>query len=370
MSSPLCQYFGKCGGCTSQHIEYETQIINKKNQLARSIDFSDITVVDDQPYYYRNRMDLIFHPHGLGFREKGKWYSIVDIQQCVISNSKLNQLLNEIRDFFKGVDSFDLHKHTGTYRYAVIRTPEYDSSISFVLNEKSTKIAEAHEKIKAFAAKIIANNIIITYANPESDVSISSDFFVVKGKDMLEETYLGKKFLYSVQGFFQNNFRMAEKMHQHVHAILKSYKPAHKHLLDLYAGVGTFGIINAGLFKTVTMIESVKECIDAANQNIVNNEVKNVQAFVLDAQHIKRLNLQQPLFVITDPPRSGMSEKTIELLKNLEPEVIIYVSCNIEQLGKDVKKFKKYQLKSAALFDLFPQTPHSEAIVELVRKTD
>ncbi len=379
MATPLCQYFGTCGGCTTQHINYDIQVQNKKNLLTRNIDFGDkiseIKVFSDEPYHYRNRMDLIFHSTGLGFREKGKWYSIVDIEQCVISNNKLNQLLKEVRDFFKGVDSFDLHKHTGTYRYAVIRTPEHDSSISFVLNERSTKIAEAHENIKKFAEITSANNIVITYANPESDVSISSDFFVVKGKDMLEETYIGKRFLYSIQGFFQNNFRMAEKMHQYVHALLDSYNThpyntRDKHLLDLYCGVGTFGIINAELFKTVTMVESVKECIDAAQQNIIFNSVKNAQAHVLDAQHIKRLPLQQPLFVITDPPRSGMSEKTIEILKTLEPDVIIYVSCNIEQLGKDVKKFKKYTLKSAALFDLFPQTPHAEAVVELVKKVN
>jgi 23S rRNA (uracil1939-C5)-methyltransferase len=89
---------------------------------------------------------------------------------------------------------------------------------------------------------------------------------------------------------------------------------------------------------------------------------------LLDAMQLKKLDLPDSLFVITDPPRSGMHEKTIEQLKKLRPKVIVYVSCNVVQLGKDLPKFKDYRIRSAALFDLFPQTPHSEAVVELVLK--
>ena len=137
-------------------------------------------------------------------------------------------------------------------------------------------------------------------------------------------------------------------------------------MLDLYAGVGTFGIINSGLFKEVYIVESDKNCIDAAKINIKNNSIKNAKEILLDAMKLKQLTLPKDLFVITDPPRSGMHPKTIEQLKNLKPKIIIYVSCNIEQLSKDLNKFSDYSIKSAALFDLFPQTPHIEAVVELV----
>ncbi|MBS3161724.1 23S rRNA (uracil-5-)-methyltransferase RumA, partial [Candidatus Woesearchaeota archaeon] len=73
-------------------------------------------------------------------------------------------------------------------------------------------------------------------------------------------------------------------------------------------------------------------------------------------------------YVITDPPRSGMHPKTIQQLNVIKPEVIIYISCNIEQLGKDLEKFPGYKIKNAAMFDMFPQTNHIEAIVEMVKK--
>ena len=160
---------------------------------------------------------------------------------------------------------------------------------------------------------------------------------------------------------------MAEKMLEYVHALLGKHDTKQAALLDLYGGVGTFGIILADLFQSVTTVESVPSCVKAAEKNIAENKVPNVKATLLDAMQLKKLTLQKPLFVVTDPPRSGMHPKTIQQLNVLQPEVIIYVSCNIQQLAKDLPKFKNYQIKSAALFDLFPQTPHVEAIVELVK---
>lgn len=363
----MCGYFGKCGGCSLQHADYGTQLKNKRGALAKAVMREDIQVFSGEPYGYRNRMDMVFHESGIGFREKGTWWKPLPIERCEISNGKLNELVGELNSFFAVVDAFDLKKHTGTFRYAVIRTPSEDSSISFVLNSGSQRIAQAIERIKEFAGKTAAKNVIVTYAAPETDVSVSDEYFVVKGSDMISERLMGNLFKYSVQGFFQNNHEMAERMHEYVNSRLKTHDCKGAHLLDLYGGVGTFGINNASLFRGVTIVESVPPCIEAAKINMEINGVKNGEAMLLDATHLKKLDLPRPLFVVTDPPRTGMHPKTIEQLNALSPKAIIYISCNIEQLGKDIPKFKGYKLKSAAMFDLFPQTPHIEAVAELVR---
>jgi len=367
MATPLCPYFGSCGGCTAQHIDYSLQLQNKQAALAR-ITKGNIEVFSGKEYFYRNRMDFIFHNNGLGLREKGRWDKIVDVERCVIADERINKTLQEIRSFFKDPDFFDVKKHSGTFRYAVIRCAN-ETSVSFVLNEKSSRLAEAVEKIKQFASISPVESILVTYVPPESDVSVSSEYFVVKGNDTLDAMYIGKTFAYPIQGFFQNNHEMAERMQQYAHDLLKKYLTADAHLLDLYAGVGTFGIVNASLFKAVTLVESVPPAIEAAKRNIQTNEVKNVKAILLDAKQIQKLSVQQPLYVITDPPRSGMDQKTIQTLNAWKPQVILYISCNPEQLAKDLPKLKNYEIKSAALFDLFPQTPHSEAVIELVRKS-
>jgi len=362
-----CPYFGACGGCTSQHVPYELQLENKKKLIVARTKHPDVKVFSGNALSYRNRMDFIFHDSGLGFREKGKWWKIVDVAACPISDERINKLLSEIREYFKGADAFDLKKHTGTYRYAVIRVAD-DSCISLVLNPASSKLSEAVEKIKGYADKSSADNILITYVNPETDQSTSADYFVVKGKDVLTENYLGKQFSYSAQGFFQNNHAMAEKMHAYVHNLLKGYDNIGFCLLDLYGGVGSFGIVNASLFKSVVSVESFEGCTLSAKENITANAVDNMTALCLDAAQLKKIELPEALMVITNPPRSGMHEKTIEQLKRLKPKVIIYVSCNPDQLGKDLPKFKQYTVKSVTLFDLFPQTPHMEAVAELVLK--
>lgn len=368
MVQPACPYFGNCGGCSAQHIDYKLQLENKAKQLSSSIKFTGIKRFGSKEYGYRNRMDFVFHKNGVGLRRKGSWHNIVDIERCEIANEKLNMLLKEVRDFFSVPDYFDVIKKSGTLRYAVIRTPQQDSSISFMLNSDSSRIKEAVEKIREFSNVTTAGNALVSYCPSNTDISISDDYFVVKGSDMLKESYLGKTFWYSSQGFFQNNSEMAEAMQAYCNGLLKKYETSKADLLDLYGGVGTFGIINSSLFKSITIVESIKQCIDAANKNFQENNITNAKALLLDAKQLRKVPLRKPLFVVTDPPRSGMHPKTIECLKELKPEVIIYVSCNVEQLGKDLPKFREYEIKSAALFDLFPQTVHSEAIVELVRK--
>lgn len=367
MAIPPCPYFNTCGGCTTQHLDYSLQIEQKRKALAQAVNFSDIKIFSGKEYSYRNRMDFVFHSRGLGLRERGKWYSIVDIQKCVISDEKINTLLREVQGYFANPDAFDVRKHTGTFRYAVIRaTLLGDTSISFVLNENSSRLGEAVAKITQFSAKTTAKNIMVAVVPAQTDVSISENASVIKGSKYLQEQFLGKTFYFPIQGFFQNNSPMAEKMQEYVRGLLQQYPTFSAHLLDLYGGVGTFGIINADLFQGVTIID-IGLSIDAAYKNMEANYIKNGTALVLDARQLKKISFPRPLFVITDPPRTGMHPKTIDQLNALQPEVIIYISCNISQLEKELPKLKNYTIKSAALFDLFPQTNHSEAVVELVK---
>lgn len=356
MAVPLCKYFGKCNGCTSQHLDYATQLENKRRNVVNAIKFDDITVVHGEEYFYRNKMDLLFKEEKIGFRNKEN--KIIDIEDCVIADKRLTELLKEIRIVFKtqaGIMS------------AVIRTPTNNSCINFILDKNSMNLKECVEKIKEFSKKTSADNVLVSHAEKTEKGIEIKESFAEKGTVFLRETYLGKEFIYSALGFFQNNSAVAEKMQTYVNDLLKKYETKNSALLDLYAGVGTFGIINSYFFKNVIIAENDKNCIEAANKNIILNNAKNTSALVLDAKKLKKISLPKELFVITDPPRSGMDEETVTQLKKLEPEVIIYISCSLSQLKKDIPKFKKYKIKSAAIFDMFPQTNHIESVVELIR---
>ena len=378
-AEPKCQYFRNCGGCSAQHIPYELQLANSKRMMAKlfAVDEETVKVFSENEYNYRNRMDFIVHSGGLGLRKKGQWNKIVDIFECQIAMPAVNKLLIEVRDFLlnldAGIDFFDLHKQTGSFKYCLIRVSRSgDSSVSFCLNEDSSSLKDSIETVKQYALVSSANNVIVSYQPKERDQSTSENYFVVKGSEELSENFLGKKYYYSSQGFFQNNPVMAEKMVDYVKKLFSKYSDTKEsQLLDLYGGVGTFGIALADLFEKVYVMELFAPSIDLAKKNIEKNNLSNVSALVGDVKQFRKLGFdnQKKTYVLVDPPRSGIVPKALVRLKELSPSVLVYVSCNPKQLAKDLVKLRAwgYSVKSCALFDLVPQTPHMEAVVELVR---
>ncbi|MGV8169514.1 MAG: class I SAM-dependent RNA methyltransferase [Candidatus Nanoarchaeia archaeon] len=410
MTSPKCAHFPTCGGCSLQHIPYELTLENKRQFLAdqlrkNKIPFEGtINVFHGKEYGYRNRMDFVFFSEGLGLREKGSFEKIIKIKHCEIANERVNALKKEVEEFFQKhkYDFFNLKTKRGTMKYALIRASDFceDSCISFALNSESKELAEHIDKIKEFAETTTANNIMISRVAPQRDDSTSEDYFTVKGTEYLQEEFLGKKLLFHSQGFFQNNSGTAQMMVERARKILEKYNPfspcartaslsnesvsegslgkdreKEKNylkdytLLDSYGGVGTFGICLADLFKKTVIVENYKQSIDCAKMNIKDNNIANAEAFVLDSAKISKVVQKGKLVVVNDPPRSGMSRQAIDALMMLEPEVIIYISCNPSQFAKEMILFqKKYEIKALAVFDMFPQTNHIESMAELVKK--
>ena len=201
-------------------------------------------------------------------------------------------------------------------------------------------------------------------------MSISSEYEIAKGSDMLKETFLNKTFLFSIQGFFQTNSEMANKMHQYCNELIKNSASKEMILVDLYSGVGTFGIINADLFKEIYLIEKDPSCVDAAKKNIKENKISNARIFEMDAKEIKKMDFPENIFMIIDPPRTGLHPKALKHIKSIKPKNILYISCNPKTLKRDLNELSEcYTLKSFAFFDFFPQTEHIEVVVELQTQT-
>jgi len=368
MTKPNCPYFGSCGGCSFQDIDYAQQLEDKVGILKEAIQHENIQVFSGKEYHYRNRMDFAFHAEGLGLRERGCFHKFVNIEECAISNPALNHLLREIREYFEGVFYFDVKRRFGAFCYAVLRTPPDDSSVSIALNKNDRKLEQAVEKVKAYAQVSSARNVIITYVPYNRNVSVSDDYEVVKGQDTLQEIYLDKSFRFPVQGFFQVNHDIAESVHSYCQDRLSSYETKNAHLFDLYGGVGTFGILSSKRFDQVTLIENYAAAVKAAQQNMVANGTQNIETKILDAKRLKDIAIPSPLYIIIDPPRSGIHPKTLQRLSELTPEALFYVSCNPKHLAHDLSVLDRFEIRSAALFDMFPQTPHMETFIELIPK--
>ncbi|MEO0086629.1 MAG: 23S rRNA (uracil(1939)-C(5))-methyltransferase RlmD [candidate division WOR-3 bacterium] len=361
----ICPYFNKCGGCDFQDLSYEEQLKRKIDLVKKYLNTEINEVFPSQPFNYRNRMDFAFFKNGIGLREKGKWYKFVDIEYCLIAKEKINTLLKEVREFFHDVDSFDIKKHIGTFRYAVIRSV-LTSTISIILNQKSEKKEEAVNLIKNFAFVTSADNLLVCEIPPNTDVSVSEHYYVIKGTDLLYTKVKEKEFYFHSQGFFQVNDELTEKLHHYVSKILENYPTNDGYLLDFYGGVGVFGIINNEKFKQVTVLDNHSLSINLVKRNCELNHIKNVLPLLLEDKNLKDIRFPKPLFVIADPPRAGIHPKALKYLNKIKPELIIYISCNPLQLARDLKKLTNYQIKSLALFDFFPQTKNIELVCELL----
>jgi 23S rRNA (uracil-5-)-methyltransferase RumA len=353
-----CPYFGECGGCSTQHLDYDNQLLNKKNNAMRLLSLDNIEVISAEPYGYRSRIDL--HYHGLpGLRRKDRSNRTVQIRHCVICSDRINGLLEEVWQWCEE------RQQVRGLVYVVIRASRFVecSTVSFVFRGEFSDDA-----VIEFVATTTADNVVV--ARTLGQESVSMDCYALKGSIYMEEKLAGRRFCYHSQGFFQNNPLVAESMVEHVDRILTKHDKKAEHLLDLYSGAGVFGISCAQGFKRVTLVESAPSGTECAEINVRQSRMQNITSLALDADHISRLDIKDPI-VITDPARSGMSQKALQRMIAMGPKLIVYVSCNPVELSKELRVLKhRYEMESATLFDMFPQTNHMEIVATLKRKDD
>ncbi|MCX7698540.1 MAG: 23S rRNA (uracil(1939)-C(5))-methyltransferase RlmD [Candidatus Goldbacteria bacterium] len=380
---PLCEVFGRCGGCAYQDIDYSAQIVIKKNNVFELLNRAGIPILKDNirifyknEFYYRNRMDFIFSEKGCGLREKGKFYKIVNFDRCYIAAERINQLLKEVNNWSKDLiseDIFDIKKKKGVLRYCVIRNAIFtdDTLITFILNKDADteKIKAIIEKIKEFSNKTTAKNVLYGFVRYNTDVSITDEFFILKGSEFIREKLLDVDFFYHSQGFFQSNPAMILDMFFYIKDRIKDHYDL---LVDMFCGVGTFGIFLSGFAKNVLIFDNNKYAELCALKNIEINKKFNIRFERMDILDVEKLlpvvKGKKCIFII-DPPRAGLHKKAINFILSALPEKIFYISCNPAKFVEDFKYLnEKYNIIDFALFDMFPQTPHIESVTEIERK--
>jgi tRNA/tmRNA/rRNA uracil-C5-methylase (TrmA/RlmC/RlmD family) len=328
------------------------------DQAQRILLFDGVEYYAGSPTGYRSRVDLVYFPGGLGMRSS--YDSFIDVERSDLATERVNELITQARRLID-VDTFDQKTKRGALRYAVIRSLD-TSCVSFVVNAKAD-LARIRGAINRFAATTDCENVLITFTEPDSDVSVASDYEVVKGSDVLEATLAGAKLCVHTQGFFQNNHEMAEVMHRFIGDCLEDVSGT---LIDLYGGVGAFACSLGASFDQAIVIEEHDGAASIAAKNLAVNGIRG-EAICADASVLASIDAHI-CTVITDPPRIGMSHKAILALARNRPERIIYVSCNPLIAPRDLAYLKGYVIERAAVFDLFPGTDHFEMVLSLRRR--
>ena len=343
---PPCPYFGVCGGCDFQQMNYEAQLAAKvgilKDCLRRigKIDFQEEIEITPSPqiWNYRTRANWKRDGEKTGYFERSS-HQVRDIQECPILVKSLQETLLELRKSSE---------------------PDFVSVQSVAAREEVSLRFEQNSDAPDFDENFYAAN------KPEAERARAT-ISVAREKAREIGLQIGKfRYHFSADCFFQVNHSILQSF---IETALKNFKG--QFALDLFCGAGLFTLPLAESFSRVIGVEGNKTSIAFARQNAdragllnADFEVSSVGTFL--AKNIQ--GLSEVDFVLLDPPRTGAEKETIEILCRLRPKRICYVSCNPATLARDLRLLidgGSYKIEEIRAFDFFPQTHHVETIVHL-----
>jgi 23S rRNA (uracil-5-)-methyltransferase RumA len=255
-------------------------------------------------------------------------------------------------------------KHTGYGRYLVIREGKFTNQ-RMVMFVTAAGELPAPEKLVAALGDLATT--VYHGVNPTiTDLSIADELTLLSGAPLLEEKIDGKTFSIHPNSFFQTNSAMAEALVHKVREFIGENKP--EVLLDLYCGVGLFGICLAGDAKRVVGVEIDPKAIEMARANATRNGLTNAEYFAAKTESLIWEN-ENPDTVIIDPPRAGLHPDVVKTLLSRKPKRLIYVSCNYESFCREWAELsKEYKIERLEALDLFPHSPHVETVALLTLK--
>ncbi|MBR5982884.1 MAG: 23S rRNA (uracil(1939)-C(5))-methyltransferase RlmD [Bacteroidales bacterium] len=394
---PFCQYFGKCGGCKWQMLPYEKQLYYKQKQVSDQISriggISDVPINNilgaDNTTHYRNKLEYTFcdrrwfdstdadvdkesrDAEGLGFHVQGMFDRVIDIDKCWLQREPSNELRNELRNFTRrdGYNYYNCRSHEGMMRNLMVRTSTIGETMAVVVFAKNDKpLIEA--LMKHIDEKFSDLTSLQCVVNEKfNDTIYDLDVVCWKGRDFIYEELDGLRFKINAKSFFQTNTEQTLKLYSK--AVEYAEVGCDDVVYDLYTGTGTIANFVARHCRKVVGIESVPEAIADARINSETNGITNTSFFVGDMKDMLTEQFiaenGRPDIVILDPPRAGVHENVINVIKKVAPRKIVYVSCNPATQARDIALLSDmYKVVAIQPVDMFPHTHHVENVVKLV----
>ncbi len=342
---PDCKFFGICGGCDFQHINYsyhnhiKTEILKELFKKNGDIELGDnINFFASTKYNYRNHIDFSSSRNDFGFRKRNSKH-IININHCMLARKEINIIVDELQNIKEYMTQF----------YIIdFKVSTAGETLLTLYPGKREIDSETIAKIKTLSAD---NIMLVT----------KKDISNIKGHHEIKDIYDNIVLIYSQSNFMQTNQQITLKMLNYIRSSIKKGKT----LMDLYSGVGLFSLYFADMFRNVISIEGSKSSVYYqrinAKENKINN-IKVIQRNISDSLHIVD---EDPDVLIVDPPRCGMSALFLKNLLRNKIKTFVYISCDPATLARDAKQIvgSGFTIKSSAIFDMFPQTRHFETVI-------
>ncbi len=403
-TTPFCTHFGTCGGCTWQHLNYETQLFYKQQQVIDNLErIGGLVLPSIRPIigsanttYYRNKLDFTFSASrwltkeemkaevkfgepALGYHIPKMFDKVFDVKECFLQPTPSNEIRLVTREIAlkNNIPFFDLREQTGFLRTITIRTAN-TGEVMVILQVTHDKLEWTEKILQGLAdhfPQITSMNYIIN--GKRNDTFNDLDVVCWRGNPFITEKMQRPKsqgelqFRVGPKSFYQTNSAQAFELYKVAYEM--AALSGNELVYDLYTGTGTIANFVAGQAKKVIGLEYVAAAIEDAKSNSALNGIENTEFFAGD---IKDLLSEQflndhgrPDVIITDPPRVGMHEDVCKMLLAAGPQKIVYVSCNPATQARDLKILSEnYEVMAVQPIDMFPHTVHVENVVLLIKK--
>lgn len=367
-------------GAPWQVLPYERQAAEKERQvrdaLARYGGFDDPPVepivAAEKTWNYRNKLEYSFGEDDngelvLGFHRPGRWNEIDDVHEDVLASEDIDAVRREVRDWARaeGLSAWDRRDGSGLLRNLVVREGRRSGQV-----QARIVTSDGDFRADALAAAISADSVLWTKTGGISETTRDGETVLLRGEEWIEETLHGLRFRISHEAFFQTNTEMAERLYGAA-AELAGLTGSER-VFDLFCGIGTIGLSMAGRARELWGIEIVEAAVADAQRNAELNGISNAHFIAGDVRTAMRPMVERagkPDVVLVDPPRAGLSQKIVRRILETEPERIVYISCNPTTLAPNARQMAEagYRLEEVRPVDMFPQTPHIEAVALLRR---
>jgi 23S rRNA (uracil1939-C5)-methyltransferase len=381
---PRCMVADKCGGCQWQHVSDEYQRTVKREQLVRALEkiggFPQPEVAQ-----------MLFTPHSLNYRNKATYplarsattgqvqagyyrtatHQLVNLNQCPVQDQRLNPFLTEIKKDIeaRGWSIYNEKRHHGKLRHLSLRIGRHTGEILLTLIATDSHLSGIEEQAEIWMQRYSQLVGVCLNINAKQTNTIFGDRTdIIAGKGYLTEIFAGLKLQLRPETFFQVNTEAAEALLEEIVAQLNLQ--GNEILVDAYCGIGTFTLPLAKKVKSAIGIEVQQASIEQANINAKLNNINNVSFRSGTVESLLPQLEVRPDLVLLDPPRKGCDRSAIETLLKIQPQRIVYISCQPATLARDLKLLCQdgnYQLTLVQPADFFPQTAHVESIAFLLK---
>jgi 23S rRNA (uracil1939-C5)-methyltransferase len=381
-----CEHYPACGGCRFQDLAYDAQLAQKQSQVRDALQrlagiaeppLEAIVPCEPDVFHYRNKVEYSFTPTpsgpALGFHKAGRWDEVLDIRKCWLIDELGNAIREAVRDWAReeNLEAYSQADATGYLRHLVVRQGRNTGQ---ALVQLVTAPGEKFERgyfvdvLRRFPeVRSIHWSINDT---PAEQTNLPTE--LLWGEESIEEELCGLRFRVRPNAFLQTNTAMAERLY--ALAREAAQLSGDETVWDLYCGIGTIGLSLAADALTVWGIEVSEESVACALENAELNGVTNAAFFAGNVGQVVEELLDRsgpPDVVVVDPPRAGLAGKALKRLGRIGAPRLVYVSCNPTTLAGDVKVLREeygYDLLRITPVDMFPHTPHVEAVALLERR--